>query len=130
MSICGASHCSRKKKCKKYIESFRRNSNLWEQYIDWSVNGSSSFGIDENGKVYIDDRWDCGDWSKTYPLFEETDVYKPKDLKEVKDFIFEILEEKYGDAVISQRDNEEIVIDTQTSYLGNSDVWISLEYFH
>lgn len=129
MSVCGASHCSRKNRCKKYIENFRMNSDHWEQYIDWSVNGHRSIGIDENG-FYYNESWDCGDWSKTYPLFEEMDTYKPKDLQEVRNFIFEALESKYGDAVISQKDSEEIVIDTQTSCLGNSDVWISLEYFH
>lgn len=70
MPVCGASHCSMKKKCKKYIENFRGNSNHWEQYIDWSTNGSVGIECDANGESYVNEVWDCGDWSNTYPLFE------------------------------------------------------------
>lgn len=55
---------------------------------------------------------------------------KPKDKEEIEKFIFEKLKAEYGDSVISEKASKTIVIDTDTSYRGNSDVWISLEYFH
>lgn len=55
---------------------------------------------------------------------------KPKDIEEVQNFIFEKLKEKYGDNVLSKKSANTIVIDTETKYHGNSDVWINLEYFH
>ena len=59
------------------------------------------------------------------------DSQKPKDLQEINDFIFESLKRRYGNAVISEDNSDnQIVVDTQTSYLGHSDVWISLKYFH
>jgi hypothetical protein len=56
---------------------------------------------------------------------------KPKDLEEVRNFIRDKLIEEYGDAVlISSDESKNIVIDTETKYKGNSDVWIDLCYFH
>ncbi len=55
---------------------------------------------------------------------------KPKDIEEVESFIFEKLNEKYGDNVLSEKPSNTIVIDTDTKYYGNSDVWIKLNYFH
>ena len=112
----------------KYIGNFKPTNQI-EEYIDWSTHGSVTAGTN-NGRPFCEEKMDCGDRSKTYPLYEETDTYKPKDLHEVKDFIFEALKKKYGDAVISKKDKKHVVIDTQTKQWGNSDVWISLEYFH
>lgn len=132
MTVCGGSNCSRKNKCKKYIGNFRLSGDQWEdkKYIDWSTWESVTAGTDENGIPIFKGKYNCGDFSKTHPLYEYTNTYKPKDLQEVKDFIFEALKEKYGDAVISKKDEKHVVIDTQTKQWGNSDVWISLEYFH
>ena len=55
---------------------------------------------------------------------------KPKDIEEVEKFIFDKLKEEYGENVISDKPNNQIVIDTETEYYGNSDVWIDLTYFH
>lgn len=55
---------------------------------------------------------------------------KPKDIEEVEIFIFEKLKEEYGKNVISEKPSNQIVIDTETQYFGNSDVWIDLAYFH
>lgn len=55
---------------------------------------------------------------------------KPKDIEEVESFIFEKLNEKYGNNVLSEKPSNTIVIDTDTKYYGNSDVWIKLNYFH
>lgn len=55
---------------------------------------------------------------------------KPKNKEEIEKFIFDKLKAEYGDSVISEKASETIVIDTDASYRGNSDVWISLEYFH
>ena len=55
---------------------------------------------------------------------------KPKDLEEVRDFIKKKLSEEYGTAILSTENSDKIVIDTETNYHGNSDVWIDLCYFH
>lgn len=55
---------------------------------------------------------------------------KPKDIEEVQKFIFEKLKEQYGDSVLSESPSDTIVVDTETYYHGNSDVWINLNYFH
>ena len=55
---------------------------------------------------------------------------KPKDLQEVKDYIYNCLVEKYGRAVISNKEKEEIVIDTQREGIQPTDVWIKLNYFN
>ncbi len=55
---------------------------------------------------------------------------KPKDIEEVQKFIFEKLKEEYGDNVLSEKPSNEIVIDTETKFYGNSDVWIKLNYFY
>ncbi len=55
---------------------------------------------------------------------------KPKDIEEVEKFIFDKLKEEYGDNVLSEKPSKQIVVDTETKYYGNSDVWIDLEYFH
>ncbi len=55
---------------------------------------------------------------------------KPKDIEEVQRFIFEKLKEKYSDSVLSEQPSDTIVIDTDTEYHGNSDVWIKLNYFY
>lgn len=57
-------------------------------------------------------------------------IEKPKDIEEVQIFIFEKLKEKYGDSVLSEKPSDTIVIDTDTEYCGNSDVWIKLNYFY
>lgn len=56
-------------------------------------------------------------------------ITKPKDIEEVQKFIFEKLKEKYGNSVLSEKPSNNIVIDTDTEYHGNSDVWIELNYF-
>ena len=55
---------------------------------------------------------------------------KSKDIEEVQRFIFEKLKEKYGNSVLSEKPSDTIVIDTDTKYRGNSDVWIKLNYFY
>lgn len=55
---------------------------------------------------------------------------KPKGIEEVQRFIFEKLKEKYGDSVLSEKPSDTIVVDTDTEYHGNSDVWIKLNYFY
>lgn len=132
ISICNASHCSRRGQCKKYFRNMIKNNNdeVTHQYMDWSIQATGSVVTDKNGKSYYKEKWACGDWSETYPLFDKIIDRKPKDLQEVKDFIYDCLEEKYGKAVISKKEKEQIVIDTQTSYFGNSDVWIKFNYFH
>lgn len=57
-------------------------------------------------------------------------ITKPKDIEEVQEFIFEKLKEKFGDSVLSEKPSDTIVIDTDTEYCGNSDVWIKLNYFY
>lgn len=57
-------------------------------------------------------------------------ITKSKDIEEVQKFIFEKLKEKYGDSVLSKKPSDTIVIDTDTKYYGNSDVWIKLNYFY
>ena len=63
-------------------------------------------------------------------MFQELQYNKPVNLQEVKEFIYNSLKRRYGNYVVSERDNDDIVIDTKTNYLGNSDIRISLEYFH
>lgn len=60
----------------------------------------------------------------------DKNITKPKDIEEVQEFIFEKLKEKYGDSVLSEKPSDAIVIDTDTEYRGNSDVWIKLNYFY
>jgi len=55
---------------------------------------------------------------------------KPKDLKEVKAFIYNKLKEQYGDYVLSDSTEGSIVVDTDTEFQGCSDVWIQLHYFY
>ena len=55
---------------------------------------------------------------------------KPKDIDDIREFIYEKLKKEYGSNVISTHPGEQIVVDTETSYRGNSDVWITMEYFH
>lgn len=55
---------------------------------------------------------------------------KPKDIEEVEKFIFDRLKAKYGDNVLSKKPASTIVIDTETKYHGNSDVWIKMNYFY
>lgn len=61
---------------------------------------------------------------------EESGKKKPKDIEELQKFIFEKLKEEYGDSVLSEKPTNTIVVDTETKYFGNSDVWINLDYFH
>lgn len=64
-------------------------------------------------------------------VFGGVEIDKPKDLQEVKNFIYDCLKEKYGNSVLSKREDEyQIVIDTNSSFHGCSDVWIDLSYFH
>ena len=51
---------------------------------------------------------------------------KPKDIEEVEKFIFKKLKEEYGENVLWANPSNQIVIDTETKYYGNSDVWINL----
>lgn len=60
----------------------------------------------------------------------DKNTIKPKNIEEVQKFIFEKLKEKYGDGVLSEKPSDTIVIDTDTEYCGNSDVWIKLNYFY
>lgn len=128
MSICSASNCSKREQCSNYIGNCKNNK--VEQVIDWSQHGFGSISIDADGNTYCDNHYECGDLSDGYPIFQELQYNKPVNLQEVKEFIYNSLKRRYGNYVISERDNEDIVIDTKTNYLGNSDVWISLEYFH
>ena len=128
MSICSASNCSKREQCSNYIGNCKNNK--VEQVIDLSQYGFGSISIDADGNTYCDNHHECGDLSDGYPIFQELQYNKPVNLQEVKEFIYNSLKRRYGNYVISERDNEDIVIDTKTNYLGNSDVWISLEYFH
>lgn len=128
MSVCSASNCSKREQCANYIGNYK--SNKVEQVIDWSQYGLCSIRIDPDSNTYCDNHYECGDLSDGYPIFQELQYNKPVNLQEVKEFIYNSLKRRYGNYVISERDNEDIVIDTKTNYLGNSDVWISLEYFH
>ena len=75
MAVCGGSHCSKREYCKNYEGNFfRYNDNNWVQYIDWSTNGSGSMGIDGNGNTFIHEEHSCGDFSKTYLLFDEIEI--------------------------------------------------------
>ena len=128
MSVCDARNCSKREQCANYIGNYK--SNKTEQVIDWSLYGYGSIGIDKDGNTYCENHYDCGDLSVGYPMFQELQYDKPVDLQEVKEFIYNSLKRKYGNHVISERNSKDVVIDTKTKYLGNSDVWISLEYFH
>ena len=132
ISICNASHCSRRGQCKKYFRNMIKNNNdkITHQYMDWSIQATGSVVTDKNGKSYYKEEWACGDWSETYPLFDKIIDLKPKDLQEVKDYIYNCLVEKYGRAVISNKEKEEIVIDTQREGIQPTDVWIKLNYFY
>lgn len=55
---------------------------------------------------------------------------KPKDLEEVRNFVRDKLTEEYGDSVLNNSNSKSIVVDTETNYCGNSDVWINLNYFY
>lgn len=55
---------------------------------------------------------------------------KPAGIVEVQKFIFEKLVQEYGSNVLSKAPGDQIVIDTETHYYGNSDVWIDISYFH
>ena len=55
---------------------------------------------------------------------------KPSDLEEIRNFIRNKLIEEYGDAVTSGKESNQIIVDTETKYYGNSDVWIGFCYFH
>lgn len=55
---------------------------------------------------------------------------KPKDNKEIEQFIFDKLKEEYGDAVRSTKPGNQIVVDTETEFRGVADVWIDINYFH
>lgn len=125
MSVCGASHCSKKKQCKKY---FRNSKDGTDQYIDWSVYATGSMTTDRNGKSRYKEEWTCGDWSENYPLFEKIIDRKPKDIQEVKDFIYKALEEKYGNAVILDEDSKGITINTQTNNSEDNEIWITFRY--
>lgn len=61
---------------------------------------------------------------------EDKKYKKPKDIEEIQKFIFDKLKEEYGNYVISEKPRNQIVVDTETDYRGNSDVWIDLSYFH
>lgn len=75
MAVCGGSHCSKRKQCKNYESNyFRYNDSSWVQYIDWSTYGSSSIGADENGRVFIHEKYSCGDFSETYHFFDEIEI--------------------------------------------------------
>lgn len=132
MAVCGGSRCSKRDKCKNYEGNFFKchETSGVEQYIDWSQHGFGSISIDADGNIYCDNHHECGDLSDGYPMFQELQYNKPVNLQEVKEFIYNSLKRRYGNYVVSERDNDDIVIDTKTNYLGNSDVWISLEYFH
>lgn len=125
---CAGKNCSKREQCANYIVNY--NSNKTEQVIDWSRYGWGRIGIDADGNAYSEDHYDCGDLSDKYPMFQELQYDKPVDLQEIKEFIYNSLKGKYGNYVISEKGNKDIVIDTKTNYFGNSDVWISLEYFH
>lgn len=86
---------------------------------------------------WVDDN-DCDDKdfyfiqrSGEYPLVSgETKSRKPKDIEEVERFIFDKLKEEFGENVLSKEPGKQIVVDTETSFRGNSDVWIDLTYFY
>lgn len=73
-------------------------------------------------------------WNSTHPhlILQEGEysMNKPKDIKELHDFIYHKLKEEYGDNVISEESGKDIVVVTDTSYFGNNDVWIKLDYFN
>ena len=86
---------------------------------------------------WVDDN-DCDD--KDFYFIQRSGEYslaskvrngrKPKDIEEVEKFIFDKLKEEFGDYVLSEKPGNQIVVDTQTSFRGNSDVWINLNYFY
>ena len=55
---------------------------------------------------------------------------KPKDINEIRNFLFNKLKEEYGDNVLYTEESDKIVVDTDSAPNGTSDVWIRLNYFY
>ena len=75
MGVCGGKHCDKRRQCKNYKDNyFKYHNKNWTQYIDWSTYGSGSIGIDGNGNTFCHETYDCGDFSITYPFFDEIEI--------------------------------------------------------
>lgn len=65
MSVCGGTNCSKRNRCKHWTGNMKPNQE--DYYLDWSTmgwGGISNYGNDDHG-------WYCGDYSKSYPNFQE-----------------------------------------------------------
>lgn len=129
MKACNPSNCSRMKQCANYVDNIDKNKSNIDFVRDYSEY-EYVISVSSDSSVYCDEKYECGDLSDEYKMFAELKHEKPNDISEIKDFIYKSLKRKYGNHVISEKDKEEIVIDTKTNFHGNSDVWISLNYFY
>ena len=66
MIVCEGSNCSKCERCRRWLYN-ARNVDI-TQCIDFSTTGLGTIGIDG-----CCERWDCGDLSRGYPLYEEMD---------------------------------------------------------
>ena len=70
--VCEGISCKKRELCKRYIDNHHKyyNTESLSQLIDWSNYGSCMIKTNEDGSQYLEETWDCGDKSVTYPMFE------------------------------------------------------------
>lgn len=78
--VCQGEKCKRRNECMIWNGNYFKynHTNEWKQLIDWSRYGSGGIACSEDGeKTYVQESYDCGDDSITYPKFvpikEKTD---------------------------------------------------------